>query len=319
LIRKGVLELRFGTENITYEEPPVLNAPFYKDPSGPSRLWRKEINFEFGGGLSVQGFAALRDPGNYSRSGFALFRRDRLIEGSGEEGYRPASIFGIGGSSSYARLRLFGELHLHGFDVSHTKDGFRWDENEEPFLELLKEHLDSDELPLLRQCENYRSLASKKDRTQAATKALQRTGDAIAEKATKVLPAVADREPVDTPTEPLVTQPTLAKRELNLDFRGQPWIVRIELSDDPAEGDWLTISDLGATNGSPDTIEIRLSMAHPFMVTFAQTDADDIEPLLRIGAALAIAEKLARRAGVKSAGTIRRNMNEILREALSRL
>ena len=58
-------------------------------------------------------------------------------------------------------------------------------------------------------------------------------------------------------------------------------------------------------------------MAHPFMVTFAQTDAADIEPLLRIAAALAIAEKLARRAGVKSAGTVRRNLNEILREALS--
>ncbi len=319
LIRNGVLELRFGAESILYEEPPILQAPYYKDPSGPSRLWRKEINFEFGGGLSVHGFAALRDPGNYSRSGFALFRRDRLIEGSGEEGYRPASIFGIGGSSSYARLRLFGELHLSGFDVSHTKDGFRWDENEEPFLELLKEHLDSGDLPLLRQCENYRSLASKKDRTQAATKALQRTGDAITENATKVLPAVADKAPVDTLTEPLAVQPTLAKQELNIDFRGQPWLVRIELSDDPAEGDWLTISDLGKTNGSPETIEIRLSMAHPFMITFAQTDADDIEPLLRIAAALAIAEKLARRAGIKSAGTIRRNMNEILREALSRL
>ena len=197
--------------------------------------------------------------------------------------------------------------------MSHTKDGFRWDENEEPFLELLKEHLDSDELPLLRQCESYRSLASKKDRTQAAIKALRRTGDAICEKATEVLPAVADKAPVDTLTEPLVAQRTLAKRELNIDFRGQPWLVRIELSDDPAEGDWLTISDLGTTNGGPDTIEIRVSMAHPFMITFAQTNADDIEPLLRIAAALAIAEKLARRAGVKSAGTIRRNMNEILK------
>ena len=318
-VRNGALDLRFNGESLVYDEPTILIAPYYKDVAGSSRLWKREIDFEFGGGLAVHGFAALRDPGNYSKSGFALFRRGRLIEGSGEEGYRPVSIFGTSGSSSYARLRLFGELHLEGFEVSHTKDGFRWDENEDPFLELLKDELDTDEFPLLRQCENYRSLASRKDRTQAATKALQRTGDAIAQKATEVLPAVADKSPVDTPTEPLTVQPTLAKRELNIDFRGQPWLVRIELSDDPAEGDWLTISDLGMTNGGPDTIEIRLSMAHPFMVTFAQTDADDIEPLLRIAAALAIAEKLARRAGVKSAGTIRRNMNEILREALSRL
>jgi Histidine kinase-, DNA gyrase B-, and HSP90-like ATPase len=318
LVRSGVLELKLGNEVLRYDEPPVLNAPHYKEPTGPRQIWKKEIDFDLGNGLSVRGFAALRDPGNYSRSGFSLFRRGRLIEGSGEEGYRPPLIFQTTGAS-YAKLRLFGELHLDGFDVSHTKDGFRWDDNEEPFLELLKEHLDSDEFPMLRQCENYRTLASKKDRTQAATKALQRTGDALADSASEVLPTVADKEPVDTQTEPLEVQPTLATRVLQFDFRGEPWLVKIELSDDPAEGDWLTISDLGASDGGPDTIEIRLSMAHPFMITFAQTDADDIEPLLRIAAALAISEKLARRAGVKSAGTIRRNMNEILREALSQL
>jgi hypothetical protein len=316
-IRDGVLELRFGPEVLTYEEPPVLRAPFYKDSSGPVRLWRKEINFDLGHGLVVKGFAALRDPGNYARSGFALFRKNRLIEGSGEEGYRPPLIFGTSGSSSYARLRLFGELHLEGFEVSHTKDGFRWDENEEPFVELLKEHLESDELPLLRQCENYRSLASKKDRAQAATKALDRTGDVLADTIPEVLAVVAEKTPVETQSEPLPIQPSLAARELRFDFRGEPWLVRIELTDDPAEGDWLSISDPGVNQGGPDTIDIRLSMAHPFMVTFAQTDSRDIEPLLRVAAALAISEKLARRAGVRSAGTVRRNLNEILREALS--
>jgi hypothetical protein len=316
-IRTGVLELKFGADILTYEEPPILGAPFYKNMNDPAQSWRKDINFDLGGGLSVTGFAALRDPGNYSRSGFALFRRQRLIEGSGEEGYRPAMIFGTSGSSSYARLRLFGELHLEGFEVSHTKDGFRWDENEEPFLDLLKQHLDSDELPLLRQCENYRSLASKKDRSRAATKALDRTGDVIAEGLPELLPSIADKAPIDTQLEPLASQPVLAVRELRFDFRGEPWLVRIELSDDPAEGDWLSVSDPGVSQGGPDVIEIRLSMAHPFMVTFAQLEASDIEPLLRIAAALAISEKLARRAGVKSAGTIRRNLNEILREALS--
>lgn len=71
------------------------------------------------------------------------------------------------------------------------------------------------------------------------------------------------------------------------------------------------------TDNSPDTIEIRVSMAHPFMIMFAQTSAEDIEPILRIAAGIAISEKLARRSGVKSAGTVRRNLNELLREALS--
>ena len=183
--------------------------------------------------------------------GLCLFRKNRLIEGSGEEGYRPPLIFGTSGSSSYARLRLFGELHLEGFEVSHTKDGFRWDENEEPFVELLKDHLDSDELPLLRQCENYRSLASKKDRGQAATKALDRTGDVLADTISSVLPVVAEKTPVETQSEPLPAQPSLAVRELRFDFKGEPWLVRIELTDDPGEGDWLSISDPGVSQGGP--------------------------------------------------------------------
>lgn len=318
-LRDKLVDIEFRGEPLTVEHPQILEAPYYKDIDGASRLWRKEIDFELGGGLSVKGFAALRDPGNYSRSGFSLFRRGRLIEGGGEEGYRPQSIFGTSGSSSYARLRLFGELHLNGFQVSHTKDGFRWDENEEPFLELLKEHLDSDDMPLLRQCEHYRSLASKKDRVQAATKALDRTSDAIVKLVPDVLSAMSGDLPVETASEPLPYQATLAARVLRFNFQGVRWTVRIELSDDPAESDWLSISDRTSDNGDTDTIQIRVSMAHPLMVAFAQTDPHQIEPLTRIAAALALSELLARRAGVKSAGTVRRNLNKILWEALSKI
>lgn len=315
-IRDGQLQLWFNGEQLAYTEPTVLVAPYTKEPDAGPKTWRKNIHFELGGGMSVTGFAALRDPGNFSRSGFSLFRRGRLIQGSGEDGYRPPLIFGSS-SGNYRHLRLFGELHLEGFEVSHTKDGFRWDENEEPFLELLKEHLDGKELPLLSQCDLHRSLASRRDRQKAAEEALRRAGDAIAEHVPDVLPHVASQEPVETSAEPLYKQPLLAKRELRFNFRGQPWLLRIELSDDPAEGDWLSISDQPMTGSNPETIEIRISMAHPFMVSFAQTNPDDIEALVRIGAALALSETLARRAGVKYAGSVRRNLNDILREALS--
>jgi hypothetical protein len=53
------------------------------------------------------------------------------------------------------------------------------------------------------------------------------------------------------------------------------------------------------------------------MVRFAQADPEELEGLLRVGAAIAVAEVLARDSGVRAAGTIRRNVNDILREALS--
>src|SRR5207302_10654532 len=136
-------------------------------------LWRKEIDFDFGLGLRAHGFAALRETASTTRAGFALFRRRRLIQGSADEGYRPEAIFGS--SNSYRYQRLFGELHLEGFQVSHTKDGFRWDENEQPFLDILREHLDDDDLPLLRQAEGYRVRASRDQLSRAAASAVAST------------------------------------------------------------------------------------------------------------------------------------------------
>jgi hypothetical protein len=314
-IRDGILDLRFRGESLVFEEPTILKAPYVKEAGGAIRTWRKAIKFDFGDDLKVSGFAALRDPGNYARSGFALFRRGRLIQGSGDEGYRPPMIFAQPGSYRY--LRLFGELHLEGFEVSHTKDGFRWDENEQPFIELLKEELDKADLPLLKQADGYRAIAAREERVAAAREAVTRTAETLEKSLPEVLPKVADRPPIETREQTLDTQPTLASKEFEINFRGERWRIKVELGDDPAESQWLSISDAPGTAIADRRIEIRLSLAHPVMVSFAQTDPDDVEALLRIASALALAEALARRSGVKLVGTVRRNLNEILREALS--
>lgn len=316
-IRDGVLDLRFNDSSLAYDAPAVLEAPYFKDKSGPARRWEKPIEFDFGDGLSVTGFGALRETASTARAGFALFRRGRLIQGSGDEGYRPPFVFGQ--SNSYRYQRLFGELHLEGFEVSHTKDGFRWDDNEQPFLDLLREHLDSDELPLLRQAEGYRSRAARSQLLAAAQAAVTSTTQAMEARLPEVLPLVAGAPPIETPSQPAPEQARLASRQLDIAFRGRAWSIHVEITNDPSESQWLTLTDSGPgepTNG-PRRIRIRLSAAHPFMVRFAQADPEEVEGLLRVGAALALAEVLARGAGVRSAGTIRRNVNEILREALS--
>lgn len=314
-IRDGLLELHFGDNLLAYDEPSILRVPYVRDPDGSPRLWRKDIHFDFGDGLSATGFAALRDPGSFAKAGFALFRRGRLIQGSADEGYRPGMIFGQPGS--HRSLRLFGELHLEGFEVSHTKDGFRWDENEQPFLELLKDHLNEGDLPLLRQADDYRTLAARNDRKAAAQQAVMKATEAMERALPGVLPRVAAEPPVETRAEALDAQPVLAARELQIRFRDRDWLIRVELTDDPAESQWLSMSDQPSVDGRPEVIEIRLSLAHPFMVSFAQTDPEDVEALLRVAAGIALAEKLAREAGHRYTGTIRRNLNDILREALS--
>lgn len=316
-LREGLLDLRFGTDSLVYSPPSILNVPSVRDPSAGDRLWRKDISFDFGEGLSVTGFAALMDPMHGARSGFALFRRDRLIQGSGDEGYRPALIFGQSGN--YRWRRLFGELYLSGFEVSHTKDGFQWDDNEQPFLELLKDHLDSADLPLLRQADLYRTRIPRVELTAAATRAVDSAVTAIAAAPlSDVLDRIASEPQVETQTSPLAAVSLIVSRELRIHFRDQDWLIKVELADDPAQGEWLAVSDLTPGTANGHVIEIRVSMAHPFMVSFAQTDSDQIEALVRVAAAMALAEKLARLSGVRMAKTIRRNVNDLLRDALSR-
>lgn len=315
-IRDGLLELRLGPDELRYVPPRILHARFARDPSGEEKEWRKDITFDLGNGMSAHGFAGLMDPMNTNRSGFALFRRGRLIQGSGDEGYRPPLIFGQPGNFRWRRL--FGELHLKGFEVSHTKDGFRWDENEQPFLELLRDHLDSDDIPLLRQADLYRVQAARNEVADAAQRAIARTMDALQATLPDALPEISDAPPVETETDPLVPEPTLASRDLSIRFRDRDWLIKIELTNDPAQGEWLSVSDQPSTDQGPEVIEIRMSMAHPFMVSFAQTDPNEVEALLRVGAGLALSEKLARGVGVRMVKTIRRNLNELLREALAR-
>lgn len=315
-LRSGLLHLDFDGP-LAFEEVPILKAPFYKTPTADPVEWKKNIDFDFGLGLRAHGFAALRATASTSEAGFALFRRDRLIMGSADEGYRPEAIFGK--SNSYRYQRLFGELSLEGFEVTHTKDGFRWEEHEDIFLDLLKDLLDAEPLPLLEQAEEHRVRQKPEILKPAAEKAADHTAAAIE----REVPAVAGHQIEQGPEtrEPPAELPPAAvpstQRCITVDVRGTRWEITIELSTDPGIGSWLTVSE-HETAGNICRLGLRLALAHPFMERFAGADPDRLEPLLRVAAGLGLAQTTARMSGVRMAGTIVRNLNELLRDALSK-
>ena len=316
-IKQGILELRFRGEILSYEQPRILCAPFHKTPLESLQLWRKEIDFDFGTGFRARGFAALRETGSTSHSGFALFRRNRLIQGSADEGYRPKLIFG--NPNSYTYQRLFGEFHLEGFDVSHTKDGFQWDENEEPFLELLKEELDAEPIPLLNQAEGYRVRQKTPDLKPGAVTSTQRTSKTVENEVPPVVETQIHENPENEPPPsdlPTTTMP-VANKTVSVEIDEKKWDISIELSNDPAIGDWLTVSD-EPWDGNVRRVKIRMSLAHPFMLQYSGTESTQIEPLQRVAIAIALAEITARDSGIRMAGTFRRNINKLLRDALSK-
>ena len=179
------MELWFNRDRLSYEIPKILVAPYYKTPAEPPQCWYKEFHFDFGDNLKASGFAALRGVASTSTAGFALFRRESSYRGEPGSAYRREFIFGTG--NSYRKQRLIGDIHLEGFEVSHTKDGFKWDDQELPFLELLYDHLENDDYHLFLQAEGFRARVAQRELKAEAEKASSRVAETLQKEVPRVL------------------------------------------------------------------------------------------------------------------------------------
>ena len=327
-LRNGVMELYVNGEELTYTSPKILKVPYYENPEGDAVHWKKEVEFDFGsdgngGKLSAKGFVAIMETMSVSDSGFALFRRGRVIEGSADndEGFRPPKISGSLGSHRYKRL--FGELHLEGFKVSHTKDGFQWDDNMDAFLDLLKEELDSDSsMQILKQADKYRVRESAKNYQKVSKTVVDNTTEIIKEGLSKEVNEVRSKVVVvEEKTEPLAETKDSYFKKFPLHLNDCDWMVHLEVSYDESIDDLFQIGDHLIPHDEKSTsyrdIGVRLSLLHPFMVEFAGDDSKVIEPILRISVAFGLSEVIARE--TKSAVTeVRNNINELLKGSLSK-
>lgn len=135
-ISSGQVDLQYRGGSFSFEEYPILKSFRGKD-------WKKEVDFSFewaGKEYHVDGFVAIMNPGGYSKAGFALFRRDRVIIGGPDANYKPKEIF-VQDQSQIA-LKLFGELNMDDFPVNQAKDGFVWDDGlEYEFVMALKNNI----------------------------------------------------------------------------------------------------------------------------------------------------------------------------------
>ncbi|MEL6467783.1 MAG: ATP-binding protein [Pseudomonadota bacterium] len=322
-LREGSLVLRIDGKPLEYEEPEILVAPSYRDPDGPEIEWKKAINIDLGEGRSASGFVAIRKTISNQFAGLALFRRKRLILGSYDETYRPKDIFGA--TNTYAYLRLFGEIHLRGFHVSHTKDGIKWEESEELFLSELRKTLSGDDLPILPQVREHRSKKDAKASRSSASAALQSVADKLRGQ------NVSDASPPDSTPPPAANEdltpsalPEIADAdqeqvEIPMQFRDEPWIVSIGLSYAEDSADWLTIVNSSPiTAPEPRRISIRISMLNHFMAQFPTLDSEGFLAVLDVAAALALAEVAAGERAERNPSAVRRFTNEILKNQLSK-
>jgi hypothetical protein len=326
-LRDGRLALTFNDEDLSYEDVPILKAIPYESPgvirpNGDLVEWKKRINLDFGEGQKVTGFAALREVGSTSLAGFALFRRDRLIEGSLDETYRPEYIFK--NTNSYPYQRLFGELHVEGFEVSHTKDGFRWEDYEDIFLEILKEQLEETPLNLLAQAENYRALPARKTIGAKAVSATESVAEYFEEKITPLLVEAKANpvEPNQIPESLPDSQLKASERIVTVNDGSYEWVVTLRTNVDPATDDWVTISKRNSQKGDSQQVRrigIDVALAHPFSTEFLGAQFENIELFLRVATAVSISLVLTEDVTGNSPESMLYHFNYLLRGALSKM
>jgi hypothetical protein len=111
-------------------------------------LEKRQFKFKINKKL-VHGWAAVFETGSRRDAGFSIIQSDRVIVGW-PDSYRPETLFGNqeGGVNDLVNQRLFGEIYLEGFDVSHTKDEILFTDEESEALDsyLLKQLADLKEL-----------------------------------------------------------------------------------------------------------------------------------------------------------------------------
>ncbi|MGY5353526.1 ATP-binding protein [Wenyingzhuangia sp. IMCC45467] len=325
--RKDILDLYINGEKLSYKTPKILNTPYFETPTGENVNWKQEVDFDFGddhngGRLRAKGFVAVMETMSVRDSGFALFRRGRVIEGSADndEGFRPPALSGSLGSHRYKRL--FGELHLEGFNVSHTKDGFQWDDNMEAFLEILKDELEGENsIPILKQADRYRVRESAKKYKEVSKKVVDNTTDKIKDNISQDVQSVITKPIPDRVEEPSLKEVSKSyHKKFPLNISNIDYMVHIELSYDESIDELIQVGDHLIPEKTPNykNIGVRLSLIHPFMVEFAGDDYKVIEPLLRIVVALGLSEIIVKKSGAPIS-ELRNNVNELLLGSLSKL
>ena len=328
-LRNGDVEILFNGEKVEYVEPKALVAPRYNDRAGDSIEWRKDVDIRLESGRRVQGFVAIREKGSTSSAGLALFYRNKVVTGSGEEMYKPEVIFGR--SNSFRFQRVFGELHMDAFNVTYTKDALVWYDEEDEFIDLLRAELDTEPRPLLKQAENHRAREVAVPSEAVADDVLSQIVEAFS--AVEFDLDVTDGDDDGSPPQlPLgdISSPDLGQsgqenasasgsdllevdRDLELDVQGNTWRVSLRLVADEANQRWLSVQ----TNDARDELVLTVNQAHPFMRAFCELPGQELEPVWRVAIALGLAQEMARLGGAKMPGLVVANVNTLLRTVLS--
>ncbi|WP_305952097.1 ATP-binding protein [Emticicia oligotrophica] len=315
-IRKGDMKLFINDEELLYDEPEILKAPFYTNTNGNPIEWKKQISFSTGK-YSVNGFIAILNTMSTSEvNGLSLFRRGRVIEGSHDEKYRPKAICGQTGSPRYKRI--FGELELDGFAVSFNKGSFQEQDDLEVLMEAIQTEISAKDFDLYNQAEKYIKPRTADDNIKVAkniVSALKKSSNQINLKQGIELSLIEiENENITIQNDILNrTVETIDSHEDIIDIKGEKYKLKLELITEKEVPELYSIVK-DDDELFTQKVTYTINLAHPFFTRYEKLkNEEDYQPIISIIRSLVLAEIIAPSQGTKYAGNIRTNFNHFLR------
>lgn len=309
------VEIVVAGRRLTYSPPALLVAPRWSTPEAAPNTWRKDITITLDSGRTITGWAGLFAKGDTAAAGFALLYRDKVVQGAGgaardDDGYKPARVFGRG--NSFESQRLVGELDVSQVDVTHTKDSLVWhDDEEEEFLEKLGQALDAEPLPMLKMARNHRTT----ERGRGIQTTVRGIVEQVVQAAVQPIPEVAG--PSDraegigaNPASPPVTESVILS-DTEREVLGEHLTVSV-IDSAADKNHWIRV--LQEENGWTVTV----NRAHTFTQSFAYLPGMDLEPVLRLAVAIALAQIKAERGGAREPRYMIAELNRILTGPLAK-
>ncbi len=333
-LRNGSVEIYVGGEQLTYEVPEMLVAPFWANSKGPAensveKKWVQNFSIELSDTWEIdldedrpkvpqviEGWVGILAKGDNRKSGLALTWRGKVIYGAGsmadeasEEIYRPYEIYRTRSSNQF--LRLIGEIDVSDMKVTAFKDRVDWKNGqEEEFLSKLAQALNSGDEPLLPMAMHYRATYRGPNITDQIESALNAAVEAVKEEFTKpgsslTIPIAQTEERIDS-TEPHASKPVVKVVEV---APGEE--LTLEVIDAPFDNRLVSVK------AQTDSYKISFNRAHPFVNSFASLPEADLDPVLRFAIAIGLSEVRAKTAGIPSATYYRQMINDLLYGSLS--
>jgi len=300
-LTSGELILTLNGEALSFESPRILEAPYVRDESSnpPIIFWKKSVSIDLGNDRKVVGWVGLKDTVSASNTGFALFRRGRLVQGGPDDPYSPESICSTRNKHQF--LRLFGELDVQGFGVTHTKDAIDWRTFEDEFIEKLKEELKSGDHDFIFQATHYRIDKPKQDVVHLLTNQVEVPIARSQELFSEVLTILQSSSQLPVPDELVNSAISSDERKFETQLEdGSIWSALVRIVD-RQDSDFLRISAQGdgSISDKHGSVELEISTSHPFFISYADPDLENMEPLMQFLGVLAISIGYSKLLGAK--------------------